>query len=525
MKRGGATKKMKKFPRIIDYLELNHPKVYELLNHLVLQGNLTPRRGGAITFLVPNADYLKKVEKVLESDDPEGAVDMILCLILTDLFQKPEDFAEKKDDIATLLGTRLLVKSVTPSKVIIEDGEISLDTKFVPFSRHGPAKRGNMAVWNLIKGSVKYEGVPKANPKPLKGAKMGGRGRPVRGGSEDAKQILRDKVRIIEQAQLNTVRSGQVSSNGKVICHLMNAVSAILRVISDPKNGFVDEYRTAKCVLTMHPEIDLYLLTNPLIFDPVRICKALEMGVAQDKNVDCCKEFCDTFVPELLKDEPALLLSNSGVRQARQQVDDVLRGIISRTSIRTADQVTNLYQQLDQTNMLDGVGPMYPECLASKFRSKAGLHLFLDEFCQNLWCKFRDVMEAPNLEAKYAAWKDYFHFVYTVYGDPSNLERSQICKTDRWGVKLDQNNIHMVIIPFLQMWALHIPCPSDDRVMLGAGEIPDPMSKELYGAHEKAMEELERHDNSALKVSEHCLAEIRAYMKANNGKLPDELSE
>src|SRR5271155_1570999 len=126
-KKGGKKDKLKKFPRILDYLEVNHPSMYELIDDLACQGNLTPHRGGSITFLNPDKEYIKEIRKVADSDQPEKATDMIDSLILLDLFEKPADFAAKKDEISTLLGTKLIVKSVSASKVIIEDGEITLD--------------------------------------------------------------------------------------------------------------------------------------------------------------------------------------------------------------------------------------------------------------------------------------------------------------------------------------------------------------------------------------------------------------
>ena len=81
----GGTKSMKKYPRIIDYLQNHYKKVYDLIDDAGMHASLTPRRGGSITFLIPDDKLIAKIRKTLESDDPEKATDMILSLILKDL--------------------------------------------------------------------------------------------------------------------------------------------------------------------------------------------------------------------------------------------------------------------------------------------------------------------------------------------------------------------------------------------------------------------------------------------------------
>jgi hypothetical protein len=245
-KKGGANKKMKKYARIIDYIEAHHPDVYELIDDLAMHGNLTPRRGGSITFLLPDAALVKEIKKIIESDDPETATDILSSLILLDLFEKPEDFAAKQDDIPNLLEKKLVVKSVSPSKITIDNGELTLDTKFHPFSRQGNAKRGNMAVWHL-KGKVDYEKAPKATMKYLKGAKKGS-AQLTRGGNDDHNELHWIKKHIIDE-KLLSVENNKKSSDGKIYCPVLNAVIRLLRVFGDKEDPtFYEEYRRAKCI-------------------------------------------------------------------------------------------------------------------------------------------------------------------------------------------------------------------------------------------------------------------------------------
>src|ERR1700678_1029228 len=166
-KGGSGNAKMKKFPRILDYLEANHKNVYSLIDDLAMHSSLTPRRGGAVTFLMPDADYVTLIRKTIESDDPEKATDMVGSLILSDLFETPADFTNKQDDIPNALGRKVTITGVTNGKVNIDNGELTIDAKFKPFTRQGSSKRGNIAIWNL-KGVVSYEKAARSNFKYAK---------------------------------------------------------------------------------------------------------------------------------------------------------------------------------------------------------------------------------------------------------------------------------------------------------------------------------------------------------------------
>ena len=152
--RGGASKKMKKYPRILDYLQAHHEAVYALFDDAGMYGSLTPRRGGNITFLMPDAGLTKDIRAVLEGANPEDATDMLSALILTELYNTTADFASSSDNVATILGKKLPIKTVSGQDVVLDNGaKVSKDKDFVPFERQGAATRGNMAVW-LYKGKM-----------------------------------------------------------------------------------------------------------------------------------------------------------------------------------------------------------------------------------------------------------------------------------------------------------------------------------------------------------------------------------
>ena len=154
-KGGSGNKSMKKYPRILDYLEAHHKEVYDLIDDLAMHSSLTPKRGGSITFLLPDKKYILKIKKMILSETPEDATDMMGSLILLDLFESPSDFSNKQDDIPNSLGKKITIKNVSANKVDIDDGELTIDPDFKPFNRQGSSKRGNIAVWHLV-GEVNY---------------------------------------------------------------------------------------------------------------------------------------------------------------------------------------------------------------------------------------------------------------------------------------------------------------------------------------------------------------------------------
>jgi hypothetical protein len=489
-----------------------------------MHGNFTPRRGGSITFLNPDAAYIKEIKKAAESDKPEEATDMIDSLILMDLFEKPEDFASKKDDISTLLGTRLIVKSVTPSKVIVDDGEITSDPKFKPFERHGSAKRGNMAVMNL-KGRVKYEGAPKAAPR--KNGKKSAPKTAEGGGSDD--ELHQIKCKIIKD-KFAAIESDKKSADGNRYCPLLNAVTRLLRVFCDPNEAtFYEECRRAKCLLTMCPAIDFFLLyCNPLVFARDRILAAYKKGVDQDNNVDCYRDFCNSYDSPAYKSDPALLLNADGAQAVNEARDAIRVEFLERLSAATPTRIAKLYSDVDSTNALGDQSPVYCAGLAGVFKANAGLHLMLDEFCHLAYCGLQDVKMAPTPQDKCKRLKELFHQIHDCYGDfsrPSGKTRLDVPAS--YGGNFDNNALYQIVVDFWKSWGLHTPCglnqEFEDRVAVGGDDDDGPYSKGLLDVDKHIMDDLDKYDNCPMCVSDSAIAEVKQWMKSHGGKLPSEL--
>lgn len=516
--RGGASnKKMQKYPRILDYLEVHHPKVYEIIDDLAMHGSLTPRRGGAITFLLPDDKYLAEIKKVMESATPEKATDMVSALILTGLYESPKDFGTK-DDIANLSGNKLIVKSVTASKVLVEDGELSLDTKFKPFERQGTAKRGNMAVWYL-KGSVKLD-TPKASSRPARpGAKKPAEGGRYRGGDDaDATTALSQKVREIEEQKRQCILQDRKSDSG-VQCPML---SFVCRVLNSFKEHDKEMYKRARSLYIPDPFVMFYLLArNPDVFPYSAVWHAYKTSAEVGRQVDFMKSFCD----EDLRDDKdkALVLSRDGQEALRAAHSERLQNI--QMSKYTARELLKIYEDVDQTNRIGGVGPIYPEGLAELFRNKKGLHLLLDEAAFFLHCKHQDC-QAPTAAERAANCARAMNDFHALYGDLAyDTKKIYLGNKDRFDASVDKDWVYHYVVPFMKSYALRVPCSSAEAMsgaVVGAGEedpydpTPSPPDAALHA-------QLEKYDNSESKLSDKTLRELRAYVAKHGPKLPPEV--
>jgi len=224
---GGADKKMSKYPRIIDYIEAHHDDVFKVIEDLSAQNILTPRRGGGITFLVPDSAYVKEIRKQFYGNDPEVATDMLYSLVIPVLLKDSKDWDSMKDDIPNLLNKKIGVSSVSASKIVLDNKAEVSPSKFVPFSRMGTSKRDNMAVWNL-KGKVEYEKAPTAALKYLrqKPTKTGGN---EAGSAEDDNKInaFVAHIETQEKAAFASKKAGEPleSVKASVLCNYLKKLS------------------------------------------------------------------------------------------------------------------------------------------------------------------------------------------------------------------------------------------------------------------------------------------------------------
>lgn len=521
---GGLNKKMKKYPRILDYLQAHHPDVYAVIDDLAMHGSLNPRRGGSITFLLPDKALIAKITKAIESSDPEKATDLVGALILTDLFATPEDFAKKKSNVPNLLGNTLVIKSVSANKVLVDDGELTLDTAFSPFSRQGQSKRGNMAVWHL-KGEVKLDTPPATfvrNGKKKNGDDVEGGNCSIYDDGSNAEEWLKATVKRIIAEKLECVRLGETARDGKMQCPMLSAVCSILHAF---ENGpqWKGEYNKARSLLTHHPVLDFFqLFCNPLVFAPETIKLAYVPHMHTGSHADYLRKYCDE--DKNVKDSPALVLSKKGLERLNEERERIISGL--NASKLTHEAVIKVYIELDKNNRFGSLSNVYPAELHDIYRTHTRLHLLIDEAVWFLYERLRDVPKSDgNAMAK--AYCELFEDFCQLY--PQGLRptghNTHLDNQAFYGASLDKEHFYKCVVAFLKKFALRMPCSSshalnDVGVVVGSGEDEDIYSMDVVDVHSDIMSQLDKYDNDPMALSPGTLAELAAY-KAKHGKLPD----
>lgn len=516
---GSGNKKMKKYPRILDYLEARDKEMYDIFDDLAMHGALTPRKGGAITFLNPDSAYRKEIRKIIESDEPEVATEMVSSCILTDLFETPADFQAKQDDIPTLFGTRLLVKKVGPSGVEIEDGSLTLDKEFRPFTRSGSAKRGNLAVWSL-KGKVKYAGAPKATYKHLKNGKVEHK---TEGGNDQSDQELTNLVRIIEGQEVKACAQNLVSREGKQVSPMCDAVCKVLRYFDETDSQY-ENYKKARCIMTLCPVIDFYLLfCNPKFFRSEDVLEAYKNGISYE-NASYLKSFHENRNHKALHDESALIFSAKGSTALTHERTTVIASIIDLASSGQAKniggKIKDIYDAIDKSNKLNGVGPIYPDSVHQVFKNNPGLHLSIDEFSFITHKALTKVKGQPDCASKAKELSDLFSIFHECYGAMSG--KTMIDKPEFYNAQLDNTGVYAFVVQFWRSFGIHFSCekPLEEGVYVGSNESEDIFCKEMIDVNADIKDSLDNYDNCPMCLSKSTIAEVKAYVK-RHGKLPD----
>ena len=160
----------------MDYLEVHHKPVYNLYNWMGMHTSLTPKRGGGLTLLLPDAKMVAELTKQVESEDAAKATDVLSGLIIQDYLGDAKAWADKQDDIPNLLGKRILVKNVSAGKVILEGGaELTLDALLAQLRSEGVSPE-NLPERLEIRAAL-----------------------PHGSGGKVAKQLLREEIRALLQ--------------------------------------------------------------------------------------------------------------------------------------------------------------------------------------------------------------------------------------------------------------------------------------------------------------------------------------
>ena len=390
MYHGAADAKMKKFPSIGDYLQVKHKKVYELLENLSMENSLKPRRGGAITFLIPDDKYVTAIDKIVHGPNPEDATNIISALTLHAYLPDLAAVNKFQKDIPNGLGKKLVVKKIEGKAVEVDSGSLTVDEDFVPFAHVGGHPRGNMAVWKL-KGTINLD-TPKATYEfskesaGKKGAKRGGADDPA---SSEKLQRLITSLKIAKRNfVLNGPDAGQVG--GAEPCPFAKACDRLVAAWRKDEGAFKEHLAAAQCLLSGEPTIDFYMLfCNPLVFPAERVMRAYE-SIPDGADAICAGAACDLRCKGAVDDgSHAVLLSASGRQDYHSALSSMVVDLLKGNTLITPKRLESLYQAADMRNrlvdptrddhLLLGDKDLWPLALARAFSTTKGLHQALDE--------------------------------------------------------------------------------------------------------------------------------------------------
>jgi hypothetical protein len=484
-------KKLKKYPSIFVYLESNHPEIAELVETLALQNNFVPRRGGGITFLVPDSEYVKKIQEIASSDNPEAATDMIQCLLIPLLLETVQDWRDNSDDIPTLLaGKRLEVKSVGERGVVLKnDSVITPNEVFKPFTRSGTAERANMAVWNL-RGNVSV--VDTANKQKRR---AGPRVPKTRNNAADDMSI-RSFVDEVIKRELSSMRGKNPVRSVK-----MTVLCNYVRYLVQHQSEEHLEYFKLVCDPLAAGGIEAAFYLVFCCRDALGVDGVRRVGLNDTSTL--VKILGDSSVDLFASvDKPLNILKESLGYPADADLVELIGGFADSVSPKTIPALLSLYDTW--VGALQGYA-------GTRLKAVSGLKLLIDEFkhyVSLMWLAFRE-----SYDTRTSAYKEFLRTL------------------DRFGVPVIINNPAQSTIA--QLGRLYKKSPKE-ITQEHMNYITDFLGED--GAFRSERQELKSDQNSLrfqppeleyanddMELSSSTKTELRNYMAKHGGKLPDDL--
>jgi hypothetical protein len=368
-KKGGEGSKMKKFPRIADYLQVKHKGVWEIFNDAGMLSLLNPRKGTGVTLLLPDSKTVDKYRKVLEGDKPEEVTDWLSSLVISDCITTAKGFETAQN----LLGLKLPMDGKSLKGI----SKMEQDSGFVPFERSGPAKRANMAVWKITGEYPWKEG------KEASGGARGRRRFPKKGGVEPEVNLATvheitdfvNKVFVAESAYVGI-------SNKPSPCMI-----AVKNILTTWKSTNPQLYVRAISILTVNPVINFCLIfMNAHVFS----CSELQPVPYLYENGNGRVEYLALL-------DRANLPSGLGLKELSEE---------------TIHKSADCYKNLDESNSCGNSQNIYPDDLAGVFRAHPGLHRFIDEFKFIMAHYMRDINNCALPQAEcVSAWNEMVRVV------------------------------------------------------------------------------------------------------------------
>ncbi len=527
---GLVNKKMTKFATMSDYLEAHHPKVYELFTYLGMQGALTPRRGGGLTLLIPDSKTVADLHKTIESDDAEKASDMLSGMVIQDNLGSEEDWKRVQDDVPTLLGKRVPVKSVMAGKIVLEGGaELTLDKSAKFLSRTGRKTRDPMSVW-LMKGSFDPTSAPDATYKYVskegKGKKE--KGGKVRGGFAAPDDIWKTHMhRAYVDGVLNEV-GGWLMQGGFTSGIVNPAAREMVKLIN-----YVETTNNAEVAQLLHafcrgcPLSDfLVIWKNPLVAKSFALGTALSEAIQKGFNNEDVKDVYKRFLTKTFAGSSYLTATAQGRLTLDEKVEEYLYAGLTRPDVKFAAKVQKACDEIEKNNSIGGLGPIFADNVHKLLQQNPGLFLLAEEhfyFICPRWNALRKMTGPETQQLMKKMWSELLSDIKVRFDsstDPSKMTRMDQPNYYSTGGLTDHGLLQNCVTFWRSAFMRWNPV---DSVSGGfdQDEFEDPYSRELTNLRALGAAELEEiQDSENQGLSERARLEIMAY-KQRHGKLPD----
>jgi len=361
-----SSKKDKQFCRIFQWVEEKDKDFASAIQHVCMEGALSPKGSPGITLLWPEDKSFRKevIEKASEGE-AEEAVKMIKSLIIPDYFKSLGDFDKRKDAVGSLLGVKYVVKfSGGKASIMDQDGK-ELELSATKFQTFGTPQHQVLAVYCFKGGRLPLSGAAYERPRAAPRAARGDHGdRGTRGARGAGEAMSQTRAVIADMCAIKYIQY----LNGKTLYHPY--LAKVVSFLNFLKDKHPDMFITVIPLLDYNPFISFFIMFEPykkqgtfLVSDEI----LGEWGAA-DLYVDAVEEYKGMFALLNAGSAPlceALVCADNA--KVAAAVSKVQQSFDAALPAETCNKVKAAYAAaLD--NKIDGVS-VFPESTLALFKT------------------------------------------------------------------------------------------------------------------------------------------------------------
>lgn len=481
---------------ILDYLDAKHPEFAQIIHGLCIRGALTSLHGkNGITLLMPmDKDYLAEIEKLAYSSsiaDAEKATNMVLALIVRDVFKTPAEWKSKEAPNALKVSQALVIKSVSGAEVLFESGaKATIDKNFV-------GRKDNLAVWNLT-GRIPVTTDKPASARSL-GAKPAGAKR-VGGYVPLDDQWKNERFKICKAVEMayairrnehcRLVCRGQRTVNDArwidpFVEHSMSLLHYIANIKKD-KDLFDKILPLIGC-----DKMDFYFLIQPhatenfLVPDGL-IIEWYDQHHSMPFVIASMQAQINAALSEhTYRDDKSVVFSDrAGFVRGTMTVRNRILNNAESAARKICNDIAGVYKQLETNNTVDNQPkPFWPDATWNFYKQSPGLKMIHDELRYVMYGAFCQLEAGRPFDS--GRCNELFNIIGDYLIDPSRADHYVNAKL------LNRNSITCLIAPtekvedikiFIMSTAfLYVPLNDDECETLKGTDIrPDPSTPEFY---------------------------------------------